>query len=429
MRVCAGGELALGEQRGCALGLAPQRAQHVERDHVARALPDGADLDVAVELRHRRLLDVAVAAQALERLGRERRAALAHPVLHDRQREATEGAPRRGRSRVERARDPQRRCCRRLGLEREVGEHVDHRRLLGQRRAERARWRACQIASATTRRIIPATAISVSRRVQTSCSTTKAVPRPSSPRMRAGRWSYSTSEEARQRPPSLSFRRWMRKPGCGRSATKQVIPASVCASVKKTSNTGWVQNHLWPVSSNQPSPIGSADGRVGAQVRAALLLGEDHPGLREGVVVGQRQAPLPLARQRRVLAHRRHCRVVDRHRAARPRVELVEEVEQRRPHHVRAGARLAPRQRVDLALDAQAQHPVHRRVVLDLVDAVAVAVVGVQHRDVALRALGVRERLRARRRPRRSRARGPSPSRRLRASAPRAAPGRRRSAL
>ena len=24
------------------------------------------------------------------------------------------------------------------------------------------------------------------------------------------------------------------------------------------SNTGWVQNHLWPVSSYKPSPIGSA---------------------------------------------------------------------------------------------------------------------------------------------------------------------------
>ena len=63
------------------------------------------------------------------------------------------------------------------------------------------------------------------------------------------------------------------------------------------------------------------------------------------------------------------------------------------PHHVRAGARLAPGQRVDLALDAEAQHPVHRGVVVDLVDAVAVAVVRAQHRDVALRALALLERL------------------------------------
>ena len=91
VRIGAGGQLALGQERRRSLRFAGQRAQHVERDHVARALPHRADLDVAVELRHRRLLDVAVAAQALERLGRQRGAALADPVLHDRQREAPEG--------------------------------------------------------------------------------------------------------------------------------------------------------------------------------------------------------------------------------------------------------------------------------------------------------------------------------------------------
>ena len=69
-------------------------------------------------------------------------------------------------------------------------------------------------------------------------------------------------------------------------------------------------------------------------------------------------------------------------------------MEHARAHDVGAGSRLAPRQRVDFALDTQAQHPVHRRVVVDLVDAVAVAVVRLEHRDVALGALGVSERLR-----------------------------------
>ena len=76
--------------------------------------------------------------------------------------------------------------------------------------------------------------------------------------MRAGSDWYSTSLDARQRPPILSLSRSIRKPGCGRSATKQVMPAGACASVKKTANTGWVQNHLWPVSSYQPSPAGTA---------------------------------------------------------------------------------------------------------------------------------------------------------------------------
>jgi hypothetical protein len=50
---------------------------------------------------------------------------------------------------------------------------------------------------------------------------------------------------------------------------------------------------------------------------------------------------------------------------------------------------------VALALDRLAQQPVPRRVELDLVDAVAVAVVRAQDRLVALRALRVGDRLRA----------------------------------
>jgi hypothetical protein len=51
---------------------------------------------------------------------------------------------------------------------------------------------------------------------------------------------------------------------------------------------------------------------------------------------------------------------------------------------MRAGLRIAPRQRVDLALDGAAQQPVPRRVELDLVNAAAVAVVRLQARLVAL---------------------------------------------
>ena len=100
--VGAARELALGQERGQAVGLAGHRAQHVERHHVARALPDAVQRRVAQQPRHRRLLDVAVAAQALERLGGVRRRALADPVLHDRGAEAAERArrPRRRRARA-----------------------------------------------------------------------------------------------------------------------------------------------------------------------------------------------------------------------------------------------------------------------------------------------------------------------------------------
>ena len=60
---------------------------------------------------------------------------------------------------------------------------------------------------------------------------------------------------------------------------------------------------------------------------------------------------------------------------------------------MRAGARLAPRQRVDLALDRAAQQPVPARVVVDAVDPVPVAVVRQQPRRVALGAAAVLLRL------------------------------------
>ena len=132
-RVAAAGELALGEEGGQALGLARQRAQDVEAHDVAGALPDAVQRRVAQQLRHRALLDVAVAAQALERLHGVRRRALADPVLEHRGGEAAELVVLL----VVRAREPQRGRGRGLGLDREVGEHVEHQRLLGQRRAER----------------------------------------------------------------------------------------------------------------------------------------------------------------------------------------------------------------------------------------------------------------------------------------------------
>ena len=114
------------------LGLAVDRAQHVERDHVAGALPDRVERALAVEARQARLLDVAVPAEALERLGHERRGRLAHPVLRDGRGEAPERP-----ALVEGAGEPHRRHGRRLGLEAEVGEHVRHQRLVDELPAER----------------------------------------------------------------------------------------------------------------------------------------------------------------------------------------------------------------------------------------------------------------------------------------------------
>ena len=63
-----------------ASGARPARAARRGHD-VARALPDRRQRHLAVQARHARLLDVAVAAEALERLERVAGAALADPVL------------------------------------------------------------------------------------------------------------------------------------------------------------------------------------------------------------------------------------------------------------------------------------------------------------------------------------------------------------
>ena len=59
-------------QRRERLGRARERAQRVEADHVGAALPDAVQRRLAVEARERALLDVAVAAEALHRLGGDR---------------------------------------------------------------------------------------------------------------------------------------------------------------------------------------------------------------------------------------------------------------------------------------------------------------------------------------------------------------------
>src|SRR4051812_2867527 len=90
-------------------------------------------------------------------------------------------------------------------------------------------------------------------------------PRPGSPSRCAHAPRYSTSDDALDLLPSLSFRRCSWNPeffvpsGKNRGSTKHVRPSSVCANVKNTSHIGAEQNHLCPVSEYSPSmPRGTA---------------------------------------------------------------------------------------------------------------------------------------------------------------------------
>ena len=82
---------------------------------------------------------------------------------------------------------------------------------------------------------------------------------------------------------------------------------------------------------------------------------------------------------------RGHARVGHGDRAQVPALGLAHHHEERRARDVRAGARVGPGKGVQPVGDGHLQQPVIRRVVLDLVDAVAVAVVGAQDRLVLVR--------------------------------------------
>ena len=132
-------------------------------------------------------------------------------------------------------------------------------------------------------------------------------------------------------------------------------------------------------------------GGPGAHVRAALLLGHGHAGQQPGLGLRRAQARIvgaggeqrlePAGQLRRV-PQRGHRRVRHRHRAAVPGLGLAPHVELRRAGHVRARLAGRPRGRVQAVRDRHRHQGVPGRMVVDLVDPVAVPVVRPEPGDV-----------------------------------------------
>ena len=158
------------------------------------------------------------------------------------------------------------------------------------------------------------------------------------------------------------------------------------------SDIGAEQNHLWPVSSYSapaPPPLSARAKVVFARtseppcfsviaipaIARALLGGGDQPRV---VVVGG-HARLPLGRELGLGAQRGDDGEGHRDRAGEAGLGLHGGHVQGRPRGVRGRLAARPRQRVQLVLDAHPHQLVPGRVELDLVDAVAVAVVGVKN--------------------------------------------------
>ena len=372
------------------------------------------------------LLDVAVAAQTLQRLGGHRRAPLGHPVLGGRHREPQERPLRlASRRRTRRpaaapassppptpAPDRPARCasaaCRSARRRTRCGTWQW--------------WTAC----ATACRISAAEPSTQSSRVAATISMMVRTPRPSSPTRRAQVPSNSTSLDALDRLPSLSLSRWiantLRVPsGSTRGSRKHVSPPGACASTRKPSDIGAEQNHLCPVSTYSPS-LGERLAPASCwPVRRCRPASPSCPSRRARRPSARRAAApasytvrgqprLPLGGQRRVGAQRGHRRVRHRQRAAVPGLGLRPHQEPGGAPHMPAGPR--PRRRSARPRRRVPEQPVPGRMELDLVDAVPVAVVGAQLRRVLVRQRaplldlrgtgGAAERRRARRVPRSS---------------------------
>ena len=296
------GRLDLGEQGLGGLRLPGDGAQHVQALDVARPFPDRVQGRLAVQARQAPLLDVAVAAQALQRLGGVHRRALARPVLQDRRGEPLERAAARRPPRPRRRSGPGASWPRSRPRTRPPGRRgrsssAAARPAAGRRRAGGGVVDRLRRAPAHG----GGRAGTQSRRVWLTISRIVGTPRPSAPtsppRRRAARSRSTRSSGCRACPSAAEMEAVARAVRVKRGTRKQVSPPGAWARTKKASHMGAEQNHLWPVSSYSPlRPHPAGGGGVGPHVRAPLLLGHRHAAQRPGLLPRREQARVVLER-------------------------------------------------------------------------------------------------------------------------------------
>ena len=427
---------------------AAQRAQHVERHDVARALPDRRQRHLAIQARHAGLLDVAVAAEALERLERVARPALADPVLADRGREALELA----RAASSPGAPPRRRRARRRIASAVAASDSMHRsastlRMSGwsaRRRPNALRWAACQVALATPQRMPAAVPMTQSSRVWPTISMIVGTPRPRladelRPRAVQLDLARRVGAVAELVLQALEVHRVARAVGQDprqREARQALV--GVCARTRKRSHIGAEQNHLWPVSVVLARPA-----RRRRPARATVVFARTseppcfsviaipHSALRLAGRAARGRTSSPSAAAPSAAA------ISGCARSAGTAANVIV-IGQAKPPSACAAVRYSAvraacaagcadvhGRRVQLVAHRERHEVVPRAVKLDLVDAVAVAVEGLQPRRVLVGLEAPADRLGA---PRRAdlAARARAPSRRPRARAPRRARGCRR---
>ena len=382
------------------LGLPAQRPQGVEADDVARSLPDREERLLPVETRQARLLDVAVPTEALERLGRMSGASLADPVLRDRGRERAKAASAGS-------------CARRSYARASRSAVTVAASDSTQRSARTLRISGCSASGAPNAMRCAAWCVACS----TACRIPAAEPRTQSSRV----WTTISTivrdaaaflaDELRQRTVERDLARGVR--AVAELVLEPLDAEAVARAVGQHARQeeareagGRLREHeervahrrraepLLPVEHVLAAAGRPGDGRVRAQVGAALPLGHRHADERSAllrrrpqaeVVLARREQRLPLGRERRRRrAQRGHCGVRHRDRAPVARLDLRGEHEERRPRDVRAVAAVVHEASAGPP-DRQAHQVVPRRMELDLVDALAEAVVRAQLRRMLVR--------------------------------------------
>ena len=229
-------------------------------------------------------------------------------------------------------------------------------------------------------------------------------PRPGSPTIRAQAPWNSTSLEALEWLPSLSFKRWMwkalRRPsGSTRGIKKQEGAAGsprpfarARGRCRTSAPSRTTCGRSISYSAPAPPPFSARATVVLARtseppcfsVIAMPAIAEPFSaaGMRHRVVRRRGDQRLPLGRQLRLRAQRGHHREGHRDRAGEAGLGLHRGHVQRGAGDVRRGLGAPPRQRVQLVLHAHPHQVVPCGVELDLVDAVAVAVVRAEDRLV-----------------------------------------------
>ena len=184
--------------------------------------------------------------------------------------------------------------------------------------------------------------------------------------------------------------------GVNRGIRKHESPPGAWASTRNASHIGADMNHLWPVSSySAPGPPPFSGPRVVVFARTSeppcfsvIAIPHSAPALSGA---GRRRSPsyafesqpgLPLRGDLGLRAQCRDAGVGHRDRAADAGLGLAEAHEHRRPGDVGARLRVAPRQGVEAEPDPDLHQLVPGGMELDLVDAVAEAVVGAELRRV-----------------------------------------------